>query len=213
MPGPRFAAVADVARSLAERWRLGPARSRVLAGVSGRVLEVGARTGANLGWYPPGVSHVDLCEPDPSRRRRLQRRVAAGRWPFSVAVHDAGAEGPFPGAGYDAVVATMVLCTVPDPDAAAGAMRAALADHGRLCYLEHVLAGGLQGRLQVALTPLWARLAGGCQLDRPATAALRRAGLVAVEQRWLRLPPPLCLAVEGEAIIRVRPGPPVGDVP
>lgn len=196
-----------------ERGRLGPARGRVLAGVGGRVLEVGAGTGANLRWYPPAVEHLDLCEPDARMRRRLARRLATGPWPFSVALHDVDAEGPFPAGAYDAVVTTLVMCSVPDPAAAAAALRAVLADEGRLHYLEHVRAGGLLGRLQPVLTPWWARLAGGCHLDRPATAALRGAGLVPVEQRWLRLPPPLGLAVEGVAIVRVRPEPPPGASP
>jgi len=197
-----------------ERTRLGPARGRVLGGARGRVLEVGAGTGANLRWYPPTVGHLDLCEPDLHRRRRLERRVSAGRWPFTVAVHDLGAEGPFPAGAYDSVVATLVLCSVPDPEAAAAAMRAALADGGRLRYLEHVRAGGLPARLlQGALAPLWARLGGGCHLDRPATAAWRRTGLVPVEQRWLRLPLPLRLAIEGQAIIRVRREPPAEGGP
>jgi len=202
---PLFAAAYDVMTAPLERSRFGPARGRILARASGRVLEVGAGTGANLEWYPAAVAHVDLCEPDPHMRRRLERRLARGRWPFSVAVHAADAEGPFPAAGYDVIVATLLMCTVPDPAAAATAMRAVLADDGRLCYIEHVHAGGWLGRVQSAVAPLWARVAGGCHLDRPATAALRGAGLVPVEQRWLRLPFPLGLAVEGEAIIRVRP--------
>ena len=205
MPGRWYAATYDRVAAPLERSMLGAARSRVLASASGRVLEIGAGTGANLAWYPAGVDHVDLCEPDPNMRRRLERRLAAGRWAFSWAVHDASAEGPFPAAGYDTAVSTLVLCSVPDPAAATAAVRSALAERGRFLYLEHVHAGGLAGRLQSRLAPLWARLAAGCRLDRPATAALRRAGLVPVEQRWLRLPPPLVLAIEGEAMIRVRP--------
>lgn len=204
-PGPLAAAAYDVLTAPLEGSTLGAARRRLLAGAGGRVLEVGAGTGANLRWYPSDVDHVDLCEPNRHMRRRLERRVASRAWPFSVAVHDVTAEGPFPAAGYDVIVSTLVLCTVPDPAAAAAALRAALADDGTLRYFEHVHAGNLLGRLQSAVTPLWARVAGGCHLDRPATAALRGAGLVPVDQRWVRLPPPLGLAIEGRAMIRVRP--------
>jgi len=201
---------------------LAAARARVVAGAFGRVLEVGAGSGANLGWYPPTVDHLDLCEPDPKRRRRLERRLTAGRWPFSVVVHDRGAQGPFPAQEYDVVVATFVLCSAPDPGAAAAAMRAVLAprsggtigplvEGGRVHFLEHVHAGGLLGRVQSRLSPRWARVAGGCRLDQPATAALRGAGLVPVEQRWFHLPPPLGLAIEGEAIARIRPTEPKAE--
>ncbi len=184
---------------------LGPARAQLLSGARGRVLEVGAGTGANLPWYPSGVAELDLCEPDPRRRRHLERRVASRPWPFGVAVHAAGSEGPFPSDSYDMVVSTLVLCSVPDPEAAAAALRAVLADGGRVVYLEHVHAGGVPGRLQSLISPAWSRVGGGCHLDRPATAALRACGLAPVEQRWLRLPPPLLRAVAGQAIVRRRP--------
>ena len=203
--GGRSGGLYDLLMAPLERTRLGPARRRLLAGVEGRVLELGAGTGANLRWYPPTVEHLDLCEPDARMRRRLDGRVATGSWPFSLAVHDVTAEGPFPSGSYDAVVTSLMMCSVPDPRAATTAIRAVLADGGRYCYLEHVHAGGLLGRLQPLMTPLWSRLTGGCHLDRPATAALRGAGLVPVEQHWLRLPPPLGLAIEGQAIVRVRP--------
>ncbi len=184
---------------------VGSARARLLAGATGRVLEVGAGTGANLPWYPETVESLHLCEPDPSFRRRLERRVASQQWPFAVTVHAVDSAGPFPSPAYDMVVSTLVMCTVPDPQATASALRQVLADGGRLAYLEHVHVGGLMGRLQAHLSPLWGRVTGNCHLDRPATAAMRSAGLVPVEQQWLHLPPPLCLAVVGQAIVRTRP--------
>jgi SAM-dependent methyltransferase len=209
---PLLAAAYDLVTGPLERRVLAPARARLLAGATGRVLEVGAGTGANLPWYPATVDTLDLCEPDPHMRRRLERRVASRDWPFTVTVHDATAIGPFPAPAYDLAVSTLVLCSVPDPQAAVAALRAVLAEGGRVAYLEHVGVGGVVGRLQTLASPLWGRVAGGCHLDRPATAALRGAGLVPIEQRWLRLPPPLLLAVSGEAIIRRRPvEPPLPD--
>ena len=204
MPGPPPPAHAAVTAPL-EGPLLGPARDRLLAGARGRVLEVGAGAGANLARYPRAVDRLDLCEPDPGRRRRLERRVASRPWPFEVAVHPATAAGPFPAAPYDMIVSTLVMCTVPDPQATAAALRGALAEGGRVAYLEHVHGGGLPGRLQARLSAAWQRLPGGCHLDRPATAALRAAGLVPVEQQWIRLPPPLLLAIVGQAVVRSRP--------
>lgn len=202
---PLLASAYDLVTAPLERRVLAPARARLLAGATGRVLEVGAGTGANLAWYPATVDALDLCEPDPHMRRRLSRRVASQDWPFTVTVHDVAATGPFPAPAYDLVVSTLVLCTVADPQAVAAALRAVLTEGGRVAYIEHVGVGGVVGRLQTLASPLWGRVAGGCRLDRPATAALRGAGLVPIEQRWLRLPPPLLLAVSGQAIIRRRP--------
>ena len=202
---PPSASVHELVTRPLERAFLGRARAQLLSGARGRVLEVGAGTGANLPWYPPGVTELDLCEPDPRRRSHLERRVASRSWSFRVAVHGAEAEGPFPSASYDVIVSTLVLCSVPDPEATAAALRGVLAHSGRVVYLEHVHAGGVAGRLQSLISPAWGRVAGGCHLDRPPTAALRSCGLAPVEQRWLRLPPPLLLAISGEAIVRTRP--------
>jgi len=209
------AAAHDVLTAPLEASVLGPTRARLLGGAHGRVLEVGAGAGRNLSSYPPGLGSLDLCEGDPRLRRRLEQRVASQPWPFPVAVHAADSDGPFPAAGYDTVVATFSLCRASDAAATASALRSALAEGGRVVYLEHVNAGGVEGRLQALLSPRWIRLPGGCRLDQPPTAALRSAGLVPVEQRWVRLPPPLFLAIAGEAIVRTRPAttPPRASAP
>ena len=206
-PRPRRVAAHGVLAAALERSVPDRARARLLAGARGRVLEIGAGTGANLPWYPPTVDRLELCEPDPHRRSRLEQRVAERSWAFPAAVHAAPPQGPFPAGSYDTIVSTLVLCSAPDPAVATSALRSVLADGGRVAYIEHVGAGGLLGRLQVLLSVRWEHLAGGCRLDRPPTSALRSAGLVPVEQWWLRLPPPFLVAVAGQAIVRVRPFP------
>lgn len=204
---PLAARVYHRAHAALEQSRLQPARQHLLASASGRVLEVRAGVGENLAWYPDSVVHVDLCETDRTKRRRLKHRLAARDWPFTVAVHPVDAFGPFPAADYDVVVAMVVLssCAEPEASAIATALRGALTPSGRLYYLDFAQAGGWAGRLQSAVSPWFRRLPGGPHLDHPATAALRAAGLVPIEQCWHRLPPPWCLAVEGQAIVRVRP--------
>ncbi|MEJ7766134.1 MAG: class I SAM-dependent methyltransferase, partial [Acidimicrobiales bacterium] len=158
------AAAHDVLTAPLEASVLGPTRARLLEGAHGRVLEVGAGAGRNL-------SSLDLCEGDPRLCRRLEQRVASQPWPFPVAVHAADSDGPFPAAGYDTVVATFSLCRASDAAATASALRSALAEGGRVVYLEHVNAGGVVGRLQALLSPRWIRLPGGCRLDQAPTAA------------------------------------------
>ena len=154
-------------------------RRELLAGLSGRVLEIGAGTGANLDHYPDAVEHVVLAEPDRAMRGQLERKLtrSALRGRATVSAAPVEALGETLGS-FDAVVSTLVLCTVPDPLAALGAVRDVLVPRGRFVFLEHVAAEDDANALawQERLDPLWRRVAGGCRLARRTAATIAGAG-------------------------------------
>ena len=207
---PVYAALYDRMTAPAEAAGLAERRRRLLAGATGRVLEVGGGTGANLAHYRAAAS-VDVLEPDGAMRRRLERRledeVRAGRAAAAVRVHAAGIDdAPFPDRSFDTAVCTLVLCTVPDLPRALGTLRRLLRPGGTLLFLEHVRASGPRASAQRALTPLWSRLVPGCHLDRDTVAAVRRAGFFVTDAEKFALPgggPLLATAVSGAA----RPAP------
>jgi ubiquinone/menaquinone biosynthesis C-methylase UbiE len=175
-----FAAVYDRVTAPAERAGLAERRQRLLAAAEGRVLEVGGGTGLNLAHYPSGLDGVVVLEPDGAMRERLLEKVPASS--VRVEVHDVGIdEVPFPDASFDTVVSTMTLCTVPDLDTALATMRRVLRPGGRLLFLEHVKASGLQGLAQRASAPVWRRLAAGCHADRDILAAMRTNGFAVTD--------------------------------
>ena len=166
-----------------ERAGLAADRAALLATASGRVVELGPGTGANLAHLPRGLASLMLVEPSPAMRARLRARLATLRaadpehLPPTEVVAAAGDALPLPDASVDTVVATLVLCSVPDPAAVLAEVRRVLAPGGRLLLLEHVAApGGRLRRLQRLLTPAWRRIAQGCHLDRDTRAALVAAG-------------------------------------
>ena len=174
-----FTILYDPVMARADRAGLGRLRRRLVAEASGRVLEVGSGTGRNLAFYRD-VEAVVALEPDEDLRDRLLRRMPAARVP--VEVHDAGLEDSgLPGASFDTVVSTLVLCSVDDQAKVLGEVRRLLRPDGRLLFLEHVRAPGLWGALQAAATPVWRRLAGGCRLDRRTLQAIRNAGLAVTD--------------------------------
>ncbi len=186
--GHLFAALYDPVLRSSERHGLAALRGELLAGAGGRTLELGAGTGLNLPHYPPAVTELVLTEPEAPMAARLEERVrTAGA---SARVVRAGAEAlPFPDGSFDTVVATLVLCTVPDLDGALRETRRVLAPGGRLLFLEHVRhpeAG--RARWQHRLTPLQRRLACGCHLDRATPAAVAAAGLRLTEERTEHFP-------------------------
>jgi ubiquinone/menaquinone biosynthesis C-methylase UbiE len=158
----------------AEHEELASRRAALLSGLDGIVYDVGAGTGANLRHFPP-LSQVTAVEPDPNMRKRLQAKVgsAAG----NVRVVDAGAEAlPADDASVDAVVFTLVLCSVPDQAAALAETKRVLKPNGSLLFLEHVRGTGAHATFQDMLRPVWSFAAQGCQLNRNTVAAISAAG-------------------------------------
>lgn len=158
-------------------------RRRLLAGLQGRVLELGPGTGNNLPHYPQDVSWVGV-EPNVHMHRRIRARAEALR--RRVELHLGSAEAlPFPAESFDAVVATLVLCSVDDADRVLREVRRVLRPGGRFLFLEHVGAPRSSGLrlLQELVAPLWSSLGHGCRPDRDTGAALERAGFAVLDCR------------------------------
>jgi len=162
-------------------------RDELLAGLSGRVVEVGAGSGANFAHYPPEVSEVVAVEPEPYLRE--QAAAAAARAPVPVTVLDGIADAlPLDSGSCDAAVACLVLCTVPDQASALGELRRVLKRGGELRFLEHVRGESARmARAQRAVdATFWPRLFGGCHTARDTVAAIERAGFALERHRDLQ---------------------------
>jgi ubiquinone/menaquinone biosynthesis C-methylase UbiE len=172
------ACIYDSFMSVAERACLAAWRTKLLADLEGTVVEIGAGTGANLPYYP-SLERLLLSEPDRHMRRKLERRVArdGGR---SVELIDAPANRlPLDDEAVDAVVSTLVLCTVDDPRAVLAEVHRVLRPGGRLVVLEHVASDDVgRFRWQERIEPLWKRLAGNCHLTRRTAASIERSGFI-----------------------------------
>lgn len=171
---PWFAALYDPLTWWAERWALGPLRDWLLSDVRGRVLEIGAGTGANLPHYARSA-WVVASDPDPYMLRRATRK-AKGERDGMTFLHCRAEALPFRDDSFDVAVMTLVLCTVEDPAGALQEARRVLRPSGELRLIEHVRAEGWLGRAQDAIAPLWRRLGAGCNPNRRTGELLRRIG-------------------------------------
>jgi len=186
-----FAAAYDPILAGVERAGLGRARSELLAGATGRTLEIGAGTGANLPHVPSSVSSLTLVEPSAPMRDRLEAHVARlrHRLPDDVSVvSGSAADLPAEDASIDTLVSTLVLCSVPDVDAAARELRRIIAPGGTLLVMEHVAGHGRTRTAQGIIDPAWRVVARGCRLVRDTHAALERAGFDTADVRDWSLP-------------------------
>lgn len=151
-------------------------RRKTLRGVRGNVLELGVGTGKNFPLYPPSVERLVGIDPDEAMLRRAEQRAGESTFPVEVVEADAE-ELPFEDESFDAVTATLVFCTVPDPARALREARRVLTRGGQLRLLEHVrMERRPVAWTQKKATPVWKRLAGGCHLDRDTLSLVRRAG-------------------------------------
>jgi SAM-dependent methyltransferase len=153
---------------------VGPDRRRLVSRASGLVLDVGAGPGPNLPLFPP-EARVVAAEPDPHMLRRL--RQAARRRPRTHVVQARAEALPFRDGTFDAVVCTLVLCSVGDLHASVRELFRVLRPGGLLLFYEHVRAPSrFWARVQDVCTPVWRRLVAGCHPNRATVAALRQAG-------------------------------------
>lgn len=152
--------------------------AELIAQAEGRVLEIGAGTGANLGYYQSHVEEIVGIEPVESMLEKARRLAAASSHgvPVTLTTGDARAL-PFAEAEFDTVVACLVFCTIPEPEKAAREAFRVLRPGGKLMFFEHVASNdhGIK-RWQDRVNPLWRKLACGCELNRNTRAVFESAG-------------------------------------
>jgi ubiquinone/menaquinone biosynthesis C-methylase UbiE len=183
--GRLIAAIYDRLTEASEEACLRQWRAELLRDLTGHVLEVGTGTGRNLPFYPPGLARLVLTEPDQYMRRQLSEKIRT-RAPKRAELLDASLDDlPFPAASFDAVVATLVLCSVPHPDRALREIHRVLRPGGRFVFLEHVAAEDRPQRLkwQHRVEPFWKRISGGCHLTRRTADAITAAGFALADVR------------------------------
>jgi ubiquinone/menaquinone biosynthesis C-methylase UbiE len=175
-----------LAEAQVEEWR-----AELLAGLSGRVVELGAGNGLNFRHYPSTVEEVVALEPEPYLRGKAEEAAASA--PVRVTVRAGVADSlPLEEAGFDGAVASLVLCSVPEQAIALAELKRVLRPRGELRFLEHVRSegsrrAGVQGVLD--RSGVWPFMAGGCHCARDTVGAIEAAGFQIERVRYADLGP------------------------
>ncbi len=170
---------------------IGPRRDQLLAGLTGRVLEIGAGNGMNFAHYPDSVAEVVAVEPEPYLRAKAER--AAEALARSVSVRPGTAEDlPFEAGSFDAAVACLVLCSVGSPSGVLSELARVLKPGAELRFFEHVRSSRPgKARLQQLAdrSGIWPRVGGGCHAARDTPGAIEAAGFRIQQIERLDVPP------------------------
>lgn len=166
-------------------------RQELLAGLRGRVIEVGAGHGLNFPHYPETVSEVVAVEPEDYLRQKAIE--AAAQAPVLISVVDGLADAlPAEDGSFDAGVASLVLCSVADQSAALGELSRVIRPGGELRFYEHVVSDKPRfAQFQRAVTPVWQHFAGGCHANRDTKTSIEDAGFVIERSRCFPFRPSL----------------------
>jgi ubiquinone/menaquinone biosynthesis C-methylase UbiE len=189
-----------------EKAGLGAFRERLLAGANGRVLEIGAGTGANLTFYGPEVGSLTMTEPEIPMLRRLERKV--GEQSPAITVLRAPAEDlPFSDDSFDVAVSTLVLCGVDDQPRALRELRRVLRPGGQLLFFEHVRSTDAKlARFQDRMNGI-NRFMVGCDCNRPTLDIIGQAGFAVTQVEhivWPKAPKFASPAITGSATAPAR---------
>jgi ubiquinone/menaquinone biosynthesis C-methylase UbiE len=187
--GRAFARFYDRALKATEENGLGAMRAELLAEARGRVIEVGAGTGVNIGLYGSGIEDLTLVEPDPHMAAQLRKRLEEGGGAPKHLVEAPAEHLPFAHDTFHTAVATLVLCTIPDPAAAIAEMARVLKPGGRLLYIEHVRSDDPdRARWQDRLEKPWRFMADGCYCNRDTESSLRASAFALETVEYGKLP-------------------------
>ncbi|MEB3031411.1 class I SAM-dependent methyltransferase [[Mycobacterium] nativiensis] len=181
LDNPLFARIWTFMSSHETDW-LRDRRRENLDGLSGRVLEVGAGTGSNFAFYPETVAEVVAVEPE-SQLREAATAAAAGA-PVPVTVLASTVEALDATQPFDAIVCSLVLCSVEEPEEVLRQLFALLKPGGQLRYFEHVASRGARGGLQrLADATIWPRLFGNCHTHRDTEQMITDTGFTVQASR------------------------------
>lgn len=139
----------------------------------GKTLILGAGTGLDVAQLSDAVTEIVLLEPDPSMNTYLR-----SHYDHCTILASTAEAVPAPDQHFDTVISSLVLCTVTDVDTVLQEVSRVLKPQGQYLFMEHVLHhDAFPGFVQKTVTPVWQKVAGGCQLDRDIASFVRRSAL------------------------------------
>lgn len=178
--GSLFPKLYDFVMKPLEVIRFKKIRRNLLRSTSGEVLEIGSGTGVNFPYYEQ-AQHVSAVEPNPAMNHRGELLLHKAKVPITI--FETTAESlPFEDNTFDTVVATLVFCTIPNPVKALREIQRVSKPGATILFFEHVrMEQTILGKLQDLLSPLWSKVADGCELNRDTLSTIKQVGIEVID--------------------------------
>lgn len=172
-----------------DRGGIAERRAELLSGLSGAVVEIGCGNGLNFAHYPKTVTRVLAVEPDPYLRGLAERAAADAPVPIEV-VDGIADQIPADDGTFDAAVASLMLCSVPDQPTALRELHRVVKPGGQLRFMEHVrsTSPGFARVQQTLDATIWPRIFGGCHVGRDTPTVIGESGFTVVEATRFAFP-------------------------
>jgi SAM-dependent methyltransferase len=163
-------------------------RHALLSTLDGDILDVGSGTGVNFSFYNEDT-RVTAVEPSQSMLNIAKNKIGDHRNIdfHQKGINDKGLEDHLMPQSFDAIVSTLVLCTIPDPALALDKFKRWLKPDGKLVILEHIHAQNSVNRsIQKIINPAWKFCGDGCNLTRDTDELVRQAGFQPVSEEYFK---------------------------
>lgn len=164
---------------------LQPIRERLLSPVEGNILEIGAGTGVNFTCYS-SYATVIAIEPDPFMANLAKAKLKEEKFQANISIKECTIDAfTAKENSFDAIVCTLVLCTIPKPKETLQKLRTLLKPNGQLLVLEHIRPKVYwKAKLYDIATPVWKCCAQGCHLNRPTDEWIKEAGFQSIDEQY-----------------------------
>jgi ubiquinone/menaquinone biosynthesis C-methylase UbiE len=160
-------------------------RERLLSSLEGNILEIGAGTGVNFPRYSLKANVVAI-EPDSFMANLAKAKLEKENFQANISIKECTIDAfTAEENSFDAIVCTLVLCTIPKPKEALQKLKTLLKPNGQLLVLEHIRPKAYwKAKLYDVATPVWKCCAQGCHLNRPTDEWIKVAGFQPIEERY-----------------------------
>ncbi len=167
---------------------LGPIRKELIAELEGNILEVGSGTGTNFEHYN-SKAKVIAVEPSSFMLEKSKVKLPNNSQItiYNMGVDDEKLDSIIDDNSIDYVICTLVLCTIPDQNAAFDKFKKWLKPSGKLIILEHIHAQNKPRRLLYNLVnPFWKIIGDGCNLNRDTDDSIKKAGFIVESEKYFK---------------------------